>query len=347
MARDQQPMLTGRRLLWPALTVVFIIGLILAYIFLSDGEKEETPTRVEPVVEQPQVDKQPEIAAPVVPSFDIVRLSPSGTGVVAGRAAPRTEVILYADGKEVARARSDARGEWVMILETALPPGPTEFSVEAVQDDGTHIVSSDIVIVAVPEPDEVAKGQGVLAVLSPRDGVGVSRALQVPSNGLAQDLAAGIRIETVDIGKEGEASFSGVGEPGVELRLYIDNVYQGSVVPGEDGFWSLMVTDLGAAEAKERKLRVDQVVADGQVILRVEQSYDPMTGANLGKAQRAVEVQSGNNLWAIARNLYGAGWRYVYIFQANAAQIRDPDLIYPGQLFTLPEDGESDSVGEN
>lgn len=49
-----------------------------------------------------------------------------------------------------------------------------------------------------------------------------------------------------------------------------------------------------------------------------------------------VVIQPGNNLWTISRVIYGRGIEYTVIYQANRAQIRDPDLIYPGQIFTTP-----------
>ena len=49
-------------------------------------------------------------------------------------------------------------------------------------------------------------------------------------------------------------------------------------------------------------------------------------------------VQPGNNLWQIARRSYGKGTQYSVIYDANRAQIRDPDLIYPGQVFVIPPD---------
>jgi nucleoid-associated protein YgaU len=49
-----------------------------------------------------------------------------------------------------------------------------------------------------------------------------------------------------------------------------------------------------------------------------------------------VIVQPGNSLWRIARRVLGEGMSYVHIYEANQAQIRDPDLIYPGQVFEIP-----------
>jgi nucleoid-associated protein YgaU len=48
-------------------------------------------------------------------------------------------------------------------------------------------------------------------------------------------------------------------------------------------------------------------------------------------------VQPGNSLWRIARRTYGQGTRYTVIYEANRQQIRNPDMIFPGQIFTLPK----------
>lgn len=52
-----------------------------------------------------------------------------------------------------------------------------------------------------------------------------------------------------------------------------------------------------------------------------------------------VTVQPGHSLWRIAREEYGDGILYVQVYEANRDKIRDPDLIYPGQVFTVPQAG--------
>lgn len=47
-------------------------------------------------------------------------------------------------------------------------------------------------------------------------------------------------------------------------------------------------------------------------------------------------IRRGDNLWTIARRVYGEGIKYTTIYEANTGQIRDPDQIYPGQVFDLP-----------
>ena len=45
---------------------------------------------------------------------------------------------------------------------------------------------------------------------------------------------------------------------------------------------------------------------------------------------------AGNSLWRIARATLGEGIRYTVIYEANRERIRDPNLIYPGQIFSIP-----------
>ena len=47
-------------------------------------------------------------------------------------------------------------------------------------------------------------------------------------------------------------------------------------------------------------------------------------------------VSRGDSLWRISRATYGAGIRYAVVYKANQNQIRNPDRIYPGQVFVLP-----------
>ncbi|RMH41100.1 MAG: LysM peptidoglycan-binding domain-containing protein, partial [Alphaproteobacteria bacterium] len=59
-----------------------------------------------------------------------------------------------------------------------------------------------------------------------------------------------------------------------------------------------------------------------------------------------VTVQPGYTLWGISRRSYGRGILYVQIFEANRDQIRDPDLIYPGQIFKVPDLPPEDAAAE-
>jgi nucleoid-associated protein YgaU len=47
-------------------------------------------------------------------------------------------------------------------------------------------------------------------------------------------------------------------------------------------------------------------------------------------------VQPGNNLWRLARAIYGRGTQFTVIYEANREQIRNPHRIFPGQVFAVP-----------
>jgi len=51
-------------------------------------------------------------------------------------------------------------------------------------------------------------------------------------------------------------------------------------------------------------------------------------------------ISRGDSLWALSRLAYGNGARFAVIYNANRAKIHNPNLIYPGQTFVLPQKAE-------
>lgn len=279
-------------------------------------------------------------ALPVSPSFDVVRISRGGTGVIAGRATPHSTVQVIADQRTIGSATADSAGEWVLIIQEPLSSGPAELSLIAMAAGGEERQSSDVVVISVPENlgerfVESAR-DGVVAVLTPRDGNGASRILQKPGLSPVGEIGNSLSIDAVDYGEVGSAMVSGRALPRAQIALYVDNEFIGSAHADDQGRWALGPTQ--PISAGSHMLRADQVIGDGDVELRIEQPFDTDMPTDLTLQLGKVLVRSGNSLWHIARHIYGSGLRYTVIFQQNAEQIRDPDLIYPGQLFTLPRE---------
>ncbi|MBC8128697.1 MAG: LysM peptidoglycan-binding domain-containing protein [Rhizobiaceae bacterium] len=63
----------------------------------------------------------------------------------------------------------------------------------------------------------------------------------------------------------------------------------------------------------------------------------------LEAAASRVIIRRGDTLWRISRETYGLGRRFTVIYLANGDQIRDPDRIYPGQVFRVPDDGDAEA----
>ena len=67
--------------------------------------------------------------APVDPSIDVARIDPDGSAVIAGRAAPLSEIIVLDNGKPIGTTAADAFGEWVFVPSVPLPEGGHEFAL--------------------------------------------------------------------------------------------------------------------------------------------------------------------------------------------------------------------------
>jgi LysM repeat protein len=266
--------------------------------------------------------------APAVPSFDIVKVDPSGHAVIAGRAAPGAKVQVLDGSKPLGDVVADRRGEWVLVPTDPKTPGERQLSLEATDPaTGAKTKSTDTVALAVAPPISGASGPGTVAVLLPGDANQPAQALQTPNarNG-------SLSLDTAEYNERGELMLSGHASPGATLRLYAENQALGTVKADADGKWSTVSPRPQAAGKIE--LRVDQLAADGSVAQRVAEPFEtPADTAPTGQ----YTVQTGNSLWLIARKAYGNGTHFTVIYSANREHIRDPNLIYPGQIILLPK----------
>jgi hypothetical protein len=269
------------------------------------------------------------------PSFDIVRVEPSGETVVAGRAGAGAEVSLVDGEREIGTAKANARGEFVILLDEPLSPATHELGLAAKSPDGTAAVSDDVVVVVVPERAETAPSggaaEGVVALLTPRGDGGGSQVLQRPGEAEAVPLS----IDVIDYDATGMVTVGGRAEPQTILQVYLNDALAGRGQAREDGVFSLRLE--APVSVGEHSIRIDQTGADGKVMARAEAPFSRTAIAAELPEGKFVVVQPGNSLWRIARRTYGDGVRYTVIFGANNRQIRDPDLIYPGQIFIVPQ----------
>ncbi|MCH2395706.1 LysM peptidoglycan-binding domain-containing protein [Oceanibaculum sp.] len=157
--------------------------------------------------------------------------------------------------------------------------------------------------------------------------------VSLPENGKKTDMP--VSVDVVDYDAKGAVILSGRTEPNGQVRVYLDDKPLGDARADDKGNWRLQPE--GEVAAGTYRLRVDRLAPDGKVVARVELPFarsEPLSGLLEG---RVVVIQPGNNLWRIARRTYGDGMAFTLIYGANRDQIRDPDLIYPGQVFVLPQ----------
>lgn len=192
-------------------------------------------------------------------------------------------------------------------------------------------------------PAVVAPGQ------SASSSAGLPRLLQVPEppprpDGNGARVATGLGVpparlglEVVDYDEAGAMRFAGTAMPGAAVRIYVNERHAGDTRADAAGRWTLTPAPAAAPSHGRHTLRVDQLAASGSVAARIEVPFqrDRLPEPAFAPGSRVV-VQPGHSLWHIARQTYGQGVRFTVIYQANRDQIRDPDRIYPGQIFALP-----------
>ena len=269
------------------------------------------------------------------PTFDVVRITRDGNAVIAGRAEPGAEVTVRDKGTTLGTATADPRGEWVLVPAEPLAPGATQLTIAAVVPGDETRLSNDVVILSIPRRDSLEAEEPAIAILSSRRPDRAARVLQGPLGPvLRADGGAGVGLDIVDYDERGNVVFAGRAEPNTLVRLYSDNELVGTAIADPGGDWQL--TAERPIAPGDHDVRVDAVSDSGDVVGRVAMPFTRAELSSIALRDDRVIVQPGNSLWRIARATYGDGIRYTVIYAANRDQIRDPNLIYPGQIFSIP-----------
>ena len=217
------------------------------------------------------------------------------------------------------------------VIETVPAQSETVAKAE-VSEDGAEIQT-----LPAEETEKEENTEEPLVVIAGKDGVKV---VQSSKQNSSQDVS----VDAISYDETGEVSLTGRGKPSQIVRIYLNNMPISTAAMDATGQWS---TALSEIDAGIYTLRVDELDKTGNVVSRLETPFKRerrqdlaayMTSVDEPARINVVTVQPGNTLWAIARKRYGRGILYVRVFEENKDKIRNPDLIYPGQVFSLPDD---------
>ena len=324
-----------------------------------------------PIAESMQQDLTP-------PSFDLVRVDRFGTTVLAGRAPVDSLVEALVDG-EVAGSQSAGRiGQFAMIFSVDTQRDTLAIGLRATLPDGRSVDSDSSVFVVVPHGrlvpvnPVVEEGKGIESIATielPTTKIADLEGLQ-PSVLLATnegvrliqpsdpDDDSKLLVEIVSYDEQGEVFIAGsTRTDGGRISIFLNDELVKSTETGPGGSWW---TDLKGVEPGRYRLRVEEIDQSGTVVASVEMPFqkespeharEMLTSASRGKEVETagvdqgpiislLAVQRGFTLWGISRKQYGLGRLYVNIFEANRDQIDNPHLIYPGQIFILPDESQ-------
>jgi len=198
----------------------------------------------------------------------------------------------------------------------------------------------------IEEQKFLAAEQPILVIEEAKTEVAILKSdesgVEVISRSSAPELMSNVEIDTISYSEEGDVLLSGRAQSqAASVRVYLDNRVITTLDVDTSGRWR---GDLPDVDTGVYTLRVDEVDVEGDVTSRVETPFKreapevlEAAAGNGDAPVKAITVQTGATLWAIARDRYGDGTLFVRIFEANSNSIKDPDLIYPGQVFDLPD----------
>jgi nucleoid-associated protein YgaU len=299
------------------------------------------------------------------PAFDIVNVDPSGEAVIAGRAAPNAKVELHDGGKTIAEATADAAGQFV-IIPPALAPGDHSLSLAAGDDKAQQAISNTV---AVSVPAQEAKA----AAAGPPEAK-TTIAAAVPANPNVEPPVLGIRtlatpapisgarvaIQSVEAEAPGGLVAKGSAQPNTTLRLYLNQADVAEAKTQSDGRWSLTIKS--GMSPGGYVVQADEINPSGATIVAsantpfdypdmptppalqaaatpasAEPTSAPSPADPVVASIQTKRVVTGHTLWALSQTYYGDPTRYPTIVEANRAQIRNPNVIFPGQVFVVPK----------
>jgi nucleoid-associated protein YgaU len=304
--------------------------------------------------------------------INLARVRPDGNAIVAGESQPGSTINLMRDGKIIGSAVASDQGEWVIIPEELLDLGSHLLSIEIIHPDGRKeigelalaidIISRDEtpLVALVPYTEDSTATASVLqapeslsnANASAANETAVTKADQVDSSQNDQADAGNTAEKTADESSPTAAmapritirsiqalnpkvmSVSGHAEGGALVTMSINGQVMDEARPDAQSMYAVSLPIDKSLESFEVKAQLfdadNNALASARIRLSQAQIEQGMDGNSL------IVIHKGDALWRIAYKSYGAGIRYVDIVRQNATEIDDPDLIYPDQIFVIP-----------
>ncbi|MDA1150278.1 MAG: Ig-like domain-containing protein [Proteobacteria bacterium] len=314
-------------------------------------------------------------AAPL--TIDLARVKPDGAAVFAGTAAPNAKIRIFEGDILLGETVANANGEWVIVLEKSLAAGQHLISVAMERSDGTTEMADRSLAVEIyqdtetkplvallPEtetevpvliqsPDDVDTAKPAAAaseaIVADADKPAAAAMPEItraaPAKPQAKSQIVASQIATSQIAALAPSAIvwrdassiliSGTSRGGIRVTVNDAKGQFGEALVLADGAWQVAGSlDMDIAVSQLRFLLFDDV---NQIIAR----YDlPVKARDLAKGQDGsplVVVNKGDMLWRIAYQQMGKGVRYVDIVRRNKQDIINPDLIYPKQIFAVPQ----------
>ena len=315
--------------------------------------------------------QQPDVTPAAPLTIDLARVKPDGAAVFAGTAAANAKIRIFDGDILLGETVANANGEWVIVLEKSLAAGQHLISVAMERSDGsTEMADRSLAVeiyqdtetkplvallpetatevpVLIQSPDDVdaaspaaPASEAIVADATGADAAAAKAAMgdtteAAPTKPQAKSQIAALAPSAIIWRDASRILISGTSRGGVRVTVNDEKGQFGEALVLADGAWQVAGSlDMDIAVNHLRFALFDEA---NHIIAR----YDlPVKARDLAKGQDGsplVVVNKGDMLWRIAYHQLGEGVKYVDIVRRNQQDINDPDLIYPKQIFAVPQ----------
>ena len=277
------------------------------------------------------------------PEIDIIKVSPDGSFVIAGKGQPNSNINILNKGDLIDSSIVDSDGNWVVVSKENLKTGDNLISIDQINNNGLVLRHKQLFITKI---DEHKKDQPLVISVPNKNGENIS-IIQQPSEkqkiykvendlGIQKKIKSNKKIfnvKTIFFNENGFVSIKGKVNFGKKIALYINKKIM-ETIKIENSKWQYNsdktidygLHDLLVVLKSDKDEILDKITLP---FMRVEMPYNDVP-------ENFILIKPGDMLWTIAYRLYGDPFKYIQIFEENKDQITNPDLIFPGQLFSIP-----------
>ena len=277
------------------------------------------------------------------PEIDIIKVSPDGSFVIAGKGQPNSNINILNKGDLIDSSIVDSDGNWVIVSKENLKTGDNLISIDQINNNGLVLRHKQLFITKI---DEHKKDQPLVISVPNKNSENIS-IIQQPSEKqkiykVENDLVIQKKIKsnkkifnvkTIFFNENGFVSIQGEVNFGKRIELYINKKIMETIKIenskwqyNSDTIFDYGLHDLLVVLKSDKDKILDRITFP---FMRVEIPYNDVP-------ENFILIKPGDMLWTIAYRLYGDPFKYIQIFEENKDQITNPDLIFPGQLFSIP-----------
>ena len=284
------------------------------------------------------------IAAEPTLRIDAVEIE-NGRMFVAGSATPGTQVRVYANNELLGASKVSATGRFLVEAQKDIAVGDHTISADLV------LKSDEAVALRVAVPFTRPEGRMVAAVAAPEqegsaqtEGEAQEAATQTES--VAQEGATVSESQTSETSDSGAARTASEQPAGsaTEQTSETASVQQQPAEKADEKASRVTVAETRSGQSTAAE---EEPASDAATTATQTEVASADTGADdtrtvvqpaLEQRDDSVIIRRGDTLWQISRRIYGRGVRYTTIYLANEDQIKNPDMIEPGQIFAVPDE---------